>query len=77
MNGQPDTRILEGQLEFLNHREPSDDAIHRHAGVNAAVKQFWLAIAPHLPDGPGKTRTLHAVNRARMEANSCIANKGA
>ena len=74
---RPDTRTLEGQLEFLDYHAPDAEAILKHAGVNAAVKELWLAIAPLLPDGPGKTRTLHAVNRARMEANSCIANSGA
>ena len=74
---QPDIRTLEGQLEFLQHHAPDEDAQRRHAIVDDATLKLWVNIAPLLPDGPGKTRALHALNHARMEANSCIANKGA
>jgi hypothetical protein len=77
MGNQPDLRTLEGQLEFLDYHAPDEEARERHAAVNAAIKRLWIALAPVLPDGPGKTRTLHAVSHARMEANNCIANKGA
>lgn len=74
---QPDLRTLDGQLDYLNYHAPDDDAILRHNAVNEAIQNLWKRIAPALPDGPGKTRALHAVNEARMQANSYIANKGA
>jgi hypothetical protein len=74
---QPDLRTLEGQLDYLNYHAPDSAAIAAHEVVNLATQAFWQRVVPVLPDGPGKTRALHALNHARMEANNCIANKGA
>lgn len=74
---QPDLRTLDGQLDYLNYHTPDDEATLRQNSVNEAIQNLWKRIAPALPDGPGKTRALHAVNEARMQANNCIANKGA
>jgi hypothetical protein len=74
---QPDLRTIEGQLDYLDYHAPDDEARVRHADVNTAFRALWGQIALSLPDGAGKTRALHAVNHARMEANNCIANKGA
>lgn len=74
---QPDLRTKEGALEFLSYHAPTEETKWRHEEVNnhfqVLLNYFWEI----LPDGPGKTRFIHALNMARMEANSCIANKGA
>jgi hypothetical protein len=73
---KPDLRTLEGALSYLDYHAPNDDTLPRHNAVNAAFQRLWIEIASALPDGPGKTVTLRAVGRARMECNSCIANGG-
>ena len=74
---QPDLRTLEGQLYFLDYHAPDAETVKRHEVVNTAAQDFWESVATIIPDGPGKTRALHALNRARMECNSAIANNGA
>jgi hypothetical protein len=73
----PNLLTLEGRLAFLQYHAP--DALQReeHERVNDAFQYVWNQIDDALPDGPGKTRALHACNRARMECNSAIANRGA
>lgn len=73
----PDLRTLEGQLDYLEYHAPDADARVNHENVNKNFQTLWLNIAEGLPDGPGKTRALHAVNDARMQCNNCIANQGA
>lgn len=73
---KPDLRTLEGALYYLDYHAPNDDTLPRHNAVNAAFQRLWTEISSALPDGPGKTVTLRAVGRARMECNSCIANGG-
>lgn len=73
----PDLRTLAGQVDFLDYHAPDEDTRAKHALVNYSVRRLWTEIASTLPDGPGKTRALHALNQARMEMNNCIANKGA
>ena len=74
---QPDLRTKEGASQFLNYHSPDEETREKHEMVNdnfqAMIQYLWDVI----PDGPGKTRFVHALNRARMEANSCIANEGA
>lgn len=73
---KPDLRTLDGALYFLDYHAPNADTLPRHNAVNAAFQKLWVEISSALPDGPGKTVTLRAVGRARMECNSCIANGG-
>jgi hypothetical protein len=73
----PDLRTLEGQLYYLDYHAPDEAASSKHGIINNNFCDLWLTIAVSLPDGPGKTRALHAVNDARMQCNNCIANKGA
>ena len=73
----PDLRTIEGQLDYLDYHAPDAEAAARHGHINRAIMECWLEISSALPDGPGKTRALHALNHARMEANNCIANLGA
>jgi len=73
---KPDLRTLEGAIYFLDYHAPNDDTLPRHAAVNAAFQTLIRSIWNVLPDGPGKTVTIRAVGRARMECNSCIANGG-
>jgi hypothetical protein len=73
---KPDLRTLDGALAFLDYHAPNADTLPRHNAVNAAFQKLWTEISSALPDGPGKTVTLRAVGRARMECNSCIANGG-
>lgn len=77
MTNPPDLRTLEGQLDYLNYHQPDADARVAHEQVNRAIQDLWTKISAYLPDGPGKTRALHAVKEARMACNNCIANKGA
>lgn len=76
-NDPPDLRTLEGQLFLLNYHAPDEKAVLRHAVINEAIQVLWQTVAQHLSEGPGKTRALHAVNRARMEMNANIATFGA
>jgi hypothetical protein len=73
----PDLRTLAGQLDYLGYHAPDEDARVNHENVNNNFRVLWSNIAESLPDGPGKTRALHAVNDARMQCNNCIANLGA
>ena len=74
---QPDLRTLEGQRDYLTYHAPDEIAKIDHENVNNNFQVLWSNIALSLPDGPGKTRALHAVNEARMQCNNCIANLGA
>lgn len=74
---QPDIRTLKGALDFLNYHSTDDDARVNHENVNNNFQALLSNIWESLPDGPGKTVAVRAINRARMECNSAIANKGA
>lgn len=74
---QPNLLTLDGQLDYLSYHAPDGEKLIRHAAVHKATQEFWKQLAAVLPDGPGKTRALHAVNAARMSCNNCIANDGA
>lgn len=74
---QPDLRTKEGALYFLNYHAPDGAKIIQHAAVNQEFQILLGNLYDAIPDGPGKTRFIHALNRARMEAISCIANEGA
>lgn len=74
---QPDIRTKEGAIQFINYHSPNQDDINRHVIVNDSFQTLLDSVWNVIPDGPGKTRFVHALNRARMEANSCIANQGA
>jgi len=74
---QPDLRTFEGQRDYLRYHAPHEDAKVDHENVNNNFVVLWANIAESLPDGPGKTRALHAVKEAQMQCNNCIANQGA
>lgn len=74
---QPDLRTMEGAANFLNYHSPDEKARQAHEAVNEDFQTLLVSLWKVIPDGPGKTRFIHALNRARMEANSCIANEGA
>lgn len=76
-NPQPDLRTLEGQLSFLDYHAPDEHQRAGHETVNTAFQKAWEVLANVVPDGPGKTRLLHKMQAARMEANCVIANHGA
>lgn len=73
---KPDLRTIEGAVYFLDYHAPNDDTLPRHNAVNAAFQSLITTLWNVLPDGPGKTVTIRAIGRARMECNSCIANGG-
>jgi hypothetical protein len=73
----PDLRTRDGQLQFLDYHAPDETQAKSHSIVNRATQDYWQEVANAIPDGPGKTRALHAVQRARMEMNCAIANHGA
>lgn len=73
---KPDLRTLEGARYFLDYHAPNDDTLPRHNAVNAAFQELITSLWNVLPDGPGKTVTIRAIGRARMECNSSIANGG-
>lgn len=74
--GKPDLRTFDGALSFLDYHAPNDDTLPRHQMVNNAFQALLTHVWASLPDGPGKTVAIRAINRARMECNSCIANCG-
>lgn len=74
---QPDLRTKEGASYFLDYHAPDEETIKKHEEVNDNFQALLQYVWKFLPDGPGKTRFIHALNHARMEANSCIANEGA
>lgn len=74
---QPDLRTKEGATEFLNYHAPDSDAVKCHAAVNEAFQGLIKNVWEYVPDGPGKTLFIRSLNRARMDANSAIANGGA
>ena len=74
---QPDLRTKEGASQFLNYHSPDEAARKAHEAVNHTFQAVVANLWDYVPDGPGKTRFIHALNRARMEANSAIANEGA
>jgi len=74
---QPDLRTKEGQLQFLGMSIIESDAIINYNNVVKNTVVFWDNIQEGLPEGPGKTRALHALNKAKFEMLSCIANEGA
>lgn len=73
---KPDLRTLDGALSFLDYHPPNPDTQPRHERVNNHFQRLLADIWSSLPDGPGKTVAVRALNRARMECNSCIANGG-
>jgi hypothetical protein len=73
---QFDLRELAGALEFLDYKAPTADTIPKHIEVNVAFQVLLERLWDKLPDGPGKTFFIRELNRARMSANSCIANEG-
>jgi|SRR5215831_2640455 len=77
ITGPPDLRTLEGAQDFLNYHPPDDGQKLAHRAVNEAfqvlVEVLWLVV----PEGPGRTVFIRDLNRARMSANSAIANRGA
>ncbi|SRR6266404_636310 len=73
---KPDLRTLAGAVYFLDYHAPNGDTLPRHSAVNKAFQELINQIWNVLPDGPGKTVTIRAIGRARMECNSCIANGG-
>jgi hypothetical protein len=74
---QTDLRTLEGAAKFLNYRAPTEEQKAAHEKVNQAFQQLLAASWDAIPDGPGRTVFLRDLNRARMSANSAIANRGA
>lgn len=76
-NLQPDLRTLDGQLSFLDYHSPDETQQQRHSMVNHVFQAAWKELALAVPNGPGKTRVLHKMQAARMEANCVIANHGA
>ena len=74
---QPDLRTRKGALEFLSYHYEDEQSVPRHEAVNAHFQVLLDALWDVIPDGPGKTVAVRAINRARMECNSAIANKGA
>lgn len=74
---QPDVRTKEGTSQFLNYHSPNASNAMKHVIVNDNFQSVLNGIWNVLPDGPDKTRFIYALNGARMEANSCIANEGA
>lgn len=73
---QPDLRTVDGALSYLSYHAPNDDTLPRHERVNHSFQTLLRDIWSYLPDGPGKTVAVRAINRARMECNSTIANAG-
>jgi hypothetical protein len=69
-------RTLEEALDYLDYHSPNDETIPKHDAVNEAFQELMGALWDHLPDGPGKTVAVRAIGAARMQCNSCIANKG-
>jgi len=74
---QPDLRTRKGALDFLNYHAPDEAALIEHQTVNSSFQLLVDNIWESIPDGLGKTVAIRAINRARMECNSVIANKGA
>ena len=74
---QPDLRTKEGASYFLNYHSPNKEDVMKHTIVNDNFQSLLNGVWNVLSDGPGKTRFIHALNHARMEANNCIANEGA
>ena len=74
----PDLRTKEGALDFLAYHAPNDAQTKmNHAKVNDNFQHLLDSLWDNIPDGPGKTIFIRDLNRARMSANSCIANNGA
>lgn len=72
----PDLRTLEGATDFLDYHAPNEEAQMKHRSVNAWFQTLLRSTWDHLPEGPGKTVAIRAMNEARMACNSCIANDG-
>lgn len=72
----PDLRFREQALSFLEYHAPDDDAVKCHAAVNEAFQKLLDTLWDYIPEGPGKTVAIRSMNRARMDCNSAIANKG-
>ncbi len=74
---QPDLRTREGADEFLTYRAPDQERADAHHHVNQCFRDLLAEIWDWIPEGPGKTVLVRDLNRARMSANSAIANDGA
>jgi len=72
----PDLRTLEGARAFLCYHSPSPAESIAHSRVNLAFQDLLAVLWPEVPAGPGKTILIRDLNRARMAANSAIANHG-
>lgn len=73
---RPDLRTLEGARYLVTDHEPDEATLHKRRVLNSFFGALIDSIWPVLPEGPGKTVAIRAINRARMECNSCIANGG-
>ena len=76
-NPQPDLRTLEGAKSFLDYHKPDDEQLRAHHEVNLRFQELLQHVWLEIPSGPGKTVFIRDLNRARMSANSAIANHGA
>lgn len=66
----------EEALAYLDYHAPTSETIKDHQAVNEAFQRLLDELWDHIPEGPGKTVAIRAMNRARMECNSAIANGG-
>lgn len=76
---QPDLRTLTGASQFLRRKNVGDQPeLNRKLEL---VEEYFQNLLHNLwvqiPEGPGRTRVVHALNRARMECSSVIVNHGA
>lgn len=74
---QPDLRTPKGQLDYLSQREPTENDRVLCDDVDLYFFSVWANVGFRLPDGPGKTRALHALKDAKMQFINCIVNLGA
>jgi hypothetical protein len=69
-------RTLKEALDYLNYHAPDEETKEKHLFVNQAFHNLLDEIWESLPEGPGKTVAIRAIGAAKMQCNSCIANKG-
>jgi hypothetical protein len=76
-NPQPDLKTLEGALYLLTPHELDQTRKSAVVTVNQNFETLLRNIWQNIMPGPGKTRAIHAINRARMECNAAISSYGA
>ncbi len=63
-------------VDIFSYHPPTAEQREIYERINLAFQECAIAVAPLLPDGPGKTVAIRKLADARMAANAAVALEG-